>query len=319
MGGGAGSLSTTGKFPNKMGRTGSLPSLSRQGPSFTTKGSLPWLQSAAIATNGDMRTDDCYRELLLADPKVRGPGPPGRWAQNHAPGHTCLLKDILLVSSLRAAYEVGFCGEKARPPTEEELKFPEMAISPRLKSIAPIEELLATCDRCGVMLVEPEGEANDEEVNQQIQTAPSPLQPPPVKKSEFFYYCRKCKKNGHRFELCLSCHAITVLQAEGKHCGLAPHPHYLRCEHNGLLRRRDMRDAYPGTAHFRRPYCDHCGKQILADPNKGKFGAVEVDDAIYVCERCPEVHGVRFEMCSNCAYTLLERGAAVKRIGALAC
>merc|ERR1711881_301851 len=67
-----------------------------------------------------------------------------------------------------------------------------------------------------------------------------------------FYFCRRCKRGSNRFELCAACHAVEVVQAEGKRYGKELHPHFLRCPHKSLVRRRFVNDAVPGMAHIRR-------------------------------------------------------------------
>merc|ERR1712190_288017 len=74
-----------------------------------------------------------------------------------------------------------------------------------------------------------------------------------------FYYCRRCKRNGNRFEVCSACHAVEVLQAESKHVGKEVHPHFSACQHSSLVRCTDMQAAYPGFPHLRRVLCDRCG------------------------------------------------------------
>merc|ERR1719408_551297 len=60
-----------------------------------------------------------------------------------------------------------------------------------------------------------------------------------------FYFCRRCKRSGNRFELCAACHAIEVVQCEGKHYGKELHPHFLRCQHRSLVRKAFVNDVVP--------------------------------------------------------------------------
>lgn len=259
-------------------RTASLPSLTA-GVCRKAKAGSPRtaLQLAADA----LLPDACYEELAY-EVAPRGPGPPGRWPLGHEDQYACCLEDMVLAHHLHGAYEVGFRGLKRDPPRELELRFPELAASPRPKQVTVVEEV--SCDVCGVILA----------TKGALHLGQA---------SSCFYYCRRCKMSGRRFELCLPCHANAVLQAEGKHCRPALHPHYLHCEHRSLAKYKDLRAAYSGPLHLKHAYCDHCGSRID-----------KVRTEVYVCLQCPEVHGLRFELCAACAYTLLERGTGIQRL-----
>merc|ERR1712187_770673 len=117
------------------------------------------------------------------------------------------------------------------------------------------------------------------------------------------WYCRHCKRRGHRFEVCMACHAVEVLQGEGKHAGSGPHPHYLRHQHCEIVRVKDLRLAYPFSPHIRRTFCDYCGVLMHFRSE---------DSCIYLCPRCPEEHGLRFELCEQCALSLREQGHRIR-------
>merc|ERR1712129_171904 len=163
-------------------------------------------------------------------------------------------------------------------------------------------------------------------------------------------FCRRCKSRGNRLELCLQCHAAEVLQAEGKHGGPAPHPHLLKCEHRSLVKRKDLRLAYPGFPHLRCAPCDVCGVYISGlrgtddrvtvpsqSRSSGKDGKGDNSQNIvarthnqggskrpswrlpgtgemYCCPTCPETAGLRFELCETCAHSLLEIGLGIQRL-----
>jgi len=245
--------------------------------------------------------DPCYEHLLdgTAPWKTR---PAGQWPLGHEANYECHLDDLILVTSLRAAFDVGFRGEKRQAPTALSLQFPECARTPRPKFTGTAE--VASCDRCGVLLASIHSDESQERHSDELQEHSSDL--------TYFYFCRSCKRNGRRYELCLACHAIDVLHAEGKHTKNTSHPHYVRCRNVDLVKYRDIRVAYPMLLHLDYSMCDHCG---------GPVGAPGISHTnrndLYVCPHCPELYGLRFELCAQCAKLLLERGSSIKRLRAL--
>jgi len=269
-------------------------------------------------TESQPRPDEAY-EHLIDEPRTCGPGISERWPLNHEEGYICRLSDLVMAWRVRDAYEVGFRGRKREKVTEMHVNCDNGA--PLLvKRVARIDEVY--CDMCGVDLAAPSSLQQASMVNSVQETmGPGttstafavPAEPMqtfstvPPRAMGAFYYCRKCKKNGNRYELCAACHAVEVLQGEGKHAGHELHPHFLRCEHQSLVRRRFVNDANMGMPHIRRIFCDHCGH--LA-------GSYDTDSEVFVCQRCPEEHGLRFELCAPCAQTLANYGWGVRRLTA---
>lgn len=186
----------------------------------------------------------------------------------------------------------------------------------RIRRVAKVETI--SCDNCGLHLADAEK--------------------PGI---SFFYYCKRCKRNGMRFELCLNCHALEVLQAEGKYSSRGVHPHYLKCEHRQLVQKANIEAAYPNSPHIRRIFCDQCGHTIVgrgaADKRsdqvdtrdaRGKKGSQALAKAganpsgkayitpneFWLCYRCPEETGLRFELCEQCYGTLQSHGRGVARL-----
>eukprot|EP00930_Biecheleria_cincta_P100636 TRINITY_DN92249_c0_g1_i1.p1 TRINITY_DN92249_c0_g1~~TRINITY_DN92249_c0_g1_i1.p1 ORF type:complete len:602 (-),score=84.21 TRINITY_DN92249_c0_g1_i1:93-1898(-) len=271
--------------------------------------SLTWLAAGAP------RPDRAYEHLLETETPTYGPGPPALWPLGHEEEYLCRLGDFSLCSRLREAYEVGFRGKKRDPPTDIEKLLGGVGDAMRIRRVAKVETI--NCDNCGIHLSDAE----------------KPGQ------GKFFYYCRRCKRNGRRFELCLNCHALEVLQAEGKYSSRGVHPHFLRCEHRSLVRKQNLEAAYPNSPHLRRVFCDLCGHTIVgrgaadkrtdqldtgasrkssqaaanatANP-RGK--AYITSNEFFICHRCPEETGLRFELCEQCYGTLQAHGRGVARL-----
>mmetsp|Transcript_74839 Transcript_74839/g.243040 ORF Transcript_74839/g.243040 Transcript_74839/m.243040 type:complete len:413 (+) Transcript_74839:1638-2876(+) len=298
------------------------PPGSRQGAQFAKSASLTLLP---IALPKDP-VDRCYQQLVDRD---CGPGPAAQWSLGHDARYGCKLDDMRMVRKLWDCYEVGFRGRKRQPPTEEELTYG--IFDPRMQTIktatadktAPDkmgEFPNAWCDACGQDIGD-----------------------------EYLWFCRRCKSKGNRFELCPECHGIEVMQAEGKHNGRSPHPHLLRCEHRGLVKHRNLRTAYPGLPHLRCLLCDICGSYIpglaggddrvcVSGPHVNilstKRAAESADQGArreggralwkapgsgdaFTCPRCPEEVGLRFEVCENCAHSLLDVSSGIQRLSTL--
>jgi hypothetical protein len=176
---------------------------------------------------------------------------------------------MVLATRIREAYEYAFRGNKRE----------YMGVLQQIISNAPafhrrtgrVESII--CDKCGV-------ECCDKD-----NTSP-------------FYFCRRCKKEGIRHELCVSCHAIEVLQGEGKYVGKEFHPHFALCSHANLEKHTKLGDAYPGAEHLTRASCDYCGHMVF----------VAGGCSIHVCRECPTERGYRFELCEPCSVTLRDRG-----------
>mmetsp|Transcript_67661 Transcript_67661/g.195902 ORF Transcript_67661/g.195902 Transcript_67661/m.195902 type:complete len:565 (-) Transcript_67661:17-1711(-) len=258
--------------------------------------------------------DPTYNNLLDG---LRGPGLPAKWPLGHDARFKCCLDDFRLVGTLWEAYEVGFRGRKRVRLIEEQLTFG--ILSPRKKVVEPAdgerpaqgvlgEFPQAWCDACGSDISARQGEQG------------------------YLWYCRQCKSRGCRFELCLQCHAVEVLQSEGKHAGPAPHPHFLRCQHRALETRTNLRTLYPGVQHLCCALCDVCGDYIpglkgcddrvtvtrrgAASGAKAPFRPPGSGELLY-CPCCPEEVGLRFEMCVPCAQSLSELGQGIQRLSAV--
>eukprot|EP00928_Gymnodinium_smaydae_P096882 TRINITY_DN8646_c0_g5_i1.p1 TRINITY_DN8646_c0_g5~~TRINITY_DN8646_c0_g5_i1.p1 ORF type:complete len:711 (-),score=165.52 TRINITY_DN8646_c0_g5_i1:241-2373(-) len=256
--------------------------------------------------------DLCYEDVPL-DGRPRGAGPAVRWTLDHGNVNwLCRMSDFVLASRVREAYECGFRGVKAErvavaqsivqrssgagstaagsraTPLYDALlgssgrgvgggssasSFSSWQGTLVRRPPARVEEV--TCDLCGVEMAD-------------------------FDNSGPFYYCRCCKNRNHRYELCVACHALEVLQAEGKHTGASPHPHWESCSHMGMKRFAQLSDAYPDAVHLRWATCDCCGHSTR--------GTAAGDDAIWVCQACPEKNGFRFELCESCAVDLREQG-----------
>lgn len=269
--------------------------------------SLTWLAAGAP------RPDRAYEHLLEDEIPTYGPGPPALWPLGHEEEYICRLGDMVLCSRLREAYEVGYRGKKRDPPTDIEKLLGGVGDAMRIRRVAKVETI--SCDNCGLHLADAEK--------------------PGV---AFFYYCKRCKRNGRRFELCLNCHALEVLQAEGKYSSRGVHPHYLRCEHRNLVKRQNLEAAYPNSPHLRRVFCDLCGHTIVGrgasekrsdqtDPQASRKGSQAAAKAsahrgktyitsneFFTCLRCPEESGLRFELCEQCYGTLQSHGRGVARL-----
>lgn len=274
---------------------------------------LAWMGS------GFSKPDTAYQHLL-DEPREVGPGLPERWALHHDSRYTCQLSDMLLAWKLRDAYEVGFRGFKHERTSQMHLTCAKGA-PPLRRKIERVDEVY--CDLCGTEVWvdkdEPEGPTRDaleellygagpKKVTKKAEADDEPKTPlvGVVKETAgAFYFCRRCKRSGNRYELCAACHAIEVIQSEGKHYGKELHPHFLRCQHRSLVRRRLVNDALPGMVHIRRVMCDYCGN--LA-------GSYDSDSEIWVCPQCPEKHGMRFEMCMGCYNTLMTVSHGVGRL-----
>lgn len=230
---------------------------------------------------------------MLDEQRPRGPGPAVRWPLHHSGRFVCRLADLVRTERLRDAYEVGFCGRKPMKPAvaahvsggvgsvqrhsiSGPYRVEDVPLLARLRRPAGVG-----CDSCGESLALPG-------TRDSLGTA------------SWFYFCARCKKHGQRFELCAACRSAEVLQAESKHFGEV-HPHFLHCRPDDLAKYKCIEDAYADRKHIRRAYCDSCGH----------LAACLADGApLFLCRRCPDRHGVRFELCMACARdsgTLLAR------------
>jgi len=308
-----------GSSPNPaMGKLQSRSQLLSSAGMSTGLGST-WRAPSHNSPQHERSIDPCYDHLFAVDDISRGepligsgnvlmkrhadgapllgPGLPTQWPLMHSEDYTCRIGDMVLAGRIQEAYEKGYRGSKRRHPialrvssvklAENDVAWDQRAsvqISDRV-----VEEPVVTvsCDICGMHLIGP-------------SAGPS---------LGIFYYCKECKRNGKRFEMCPGCHACEVLQAEGKHCIQAElHPHYSHCTHHGLVRRKGLHAAHPQAPHLRRAFCDYCGQ--VAAVREAKEG----DHELYVCPTCPEENGLRFEMCARCAKDLLTRGWGVQRL-----
>eukprot|EP00929_Paragymnodinium_shiwhaense_P015437 TRINITY_DN123520_c0_g1_i1.p1 TRINITY_DN123520_c0_g1~~TRINITY_DN123520_c0_g1_i1.p1 ORF type:complete len:750 (-),score=142.07 TRINITY_DN123520_c0_g1_i1:70-2319(-) len=238
--------------------------------------------------------DACY-EKHVWNPKPHGPGPAVRWPLDHGDSRwICRITDLVMATRIREAYEYGFRGRKLERetiiercvkrgrkerfrilslPGQELEREDEIIEAPSRKRWGRIDDV--PCDICGLDLADPDN------------TGP-------------FYFCLRCKKGGHRFEICSACHALEVLQSEGKWIDLTMHPHFTYCQHGELETFGSLAEAYPYSPHLYRACCDYCGQAIFVK------GAGQ--DNIHVCRKCPEERGYRFELCTPCAQLLGEKG-----------
>jgi len=258
----------------------------------------------------DVQPDRFYEYLLDEQHPKYGAGVPSKWPLGHEMEYECRLDDMVLCSKVRDAYEVGFRGKKRDKPTVMEQLLGGTGDAMRVRRIAKVEQV--SCDNCGRHLAD----------------ADKPGE-------RFFYYCRRCKRSGRRFELCIACHVLEVLQAEGKYSGNGFHPHWLKCQHSALIKRQSLEHAYPSSPHLHRVLCDLCGRVVVgrgasasekgqeegsfpkkaqelkADPYKK---STIISAEFYACPRCPEQTGLRFELCVRCANDLSSRGRGLLRL-----
>jgi hypothetical protein len=256
-----------------------------------TQGADPLGTSASFFdAMGAPRHDPCYEDLGAGP---FGPGHPRDWPQLHETDYLCRIGDMVLCQRMSEAYPIGFRGRKRDRPTIAQIQFGEDTEGGRRRHTNRVEEIW--CDVCGLQIGDPS-----------VPECAGPC----------FYYCKLCKKHGNRYEMCLACHAIEILQGEAKHDserGL--HPHFEQCAHRGLVKRKDLKLIYPGMHFLRKAFCDFCGNQITKLGLPGAPGHSE-GGKIYSCPRCPEQHqGLRFELCGTCADELQQRGVGFQRLG----
>jgi len=220
-----------------------------------------------------------YYDSICKEPRHYGAGLPVRWPLHHDLHWVCRITDMVLATRICEAYEFGFRGHKRRQLTllqQIKLKTENENFetsSSKLSKASRVFEV--SCDLCGLQLAD------------STNTGP-------------FYFCGRCKQSGCRYELCVSCHALEIVQSEGKYFGDKLHPHWTNCAHDGLVRFSNIRDAYPFAPHLRRVCCDFCGHMIY-------FHGSDEDACIYICETCPAKHGYRFELCESCSCWFWDR------------
>lgn len=255
---------------------------------------------------------DMYYKQLLDEEKLNlyGAGSPHLWPLGHEMEYECRFGDMILCSKVREAYEVGFRGKKRDKPTDMEKLLGGTGDAARVRRIAKVEQV--SCDNCGLHLADADKPGG-----------------------RFFYYCRQCKRSGRRFELCVACHVLEILQGEGKHSGVGFHPHYLKCKHRSLIRRQSLENAYPSSPHLHRVLCDLCGSVVVGRGASDKNSKQEegrsnkkgqelkgnphqktyiVSNEFYACPTCPEVTGLRFELCVPCQKNISESGHGIQRL-----
>jgi hypothetical protein len=282
--------------------------------------SLAWMASAGL------QPDPAYQHLV-DEPRKTGPDAPEHWPLHHDHLYKCGIADMMLAWRTQEAYEVGFRGKKYERITQMHLTCAKGA-PVRKKRVVRIEEVY--CDMCGKDIAVDTDP--DREKPPRLMALPLPIvkhidqmkAEAEAKKDKqipedpvelvgdlsldtlgAFYYCRTCLRQGNRFELCPACHAIDVIQAEGKHRGKDLHPHFLRCQHRELVCKRFVNDVCPGMPHIRRVMCDYCG--VLA-------GSFDSDSEVWVCTRCPDTNGLRFEICVDCYNSMKTVSDGVDRI-----
>ncbi|CAE8625622.1 unnamed protein product [Polarella glacialis] len=263
--------------------------------------SLTWLAADSP------KPDVAYEHLLEDEEASYGAGPPSLWPLGHEAEYVCRLGDLVLCSRLREAYEVGFRGKKRDKPSATELLLGGTGDALRVRRTAKVETI--SCDICGFHLADADKPGGC-----------------------FFYYCKRCKRSGRRFELCMACHGLEILQGEGKYSGRGLHPHFLRCQHRTLIRRQNLENAYPSSPHLHRVFCDLCGHTVVGRgandaatramsavgaSGDGSSKYLSLPNEFYICPRCPDERGLRFELCEHCATTLMERGRGIHRLQGL--
>lgn len=278
-----------------------LRETSRSSRSLRSKSSRGF---AALAGAPDL----FYKQLLDVEHPAYGAGRPSAWPLGHEMEYECRLGDMILCSKVREAYEVGFRGQKRDKPTVMEQLLGGTGDALRVRTIAKVEQV--SCDNCGVHLADADKPGG-----------------------RFFYYCRQCKRSGRRFELCVACHVLEILQGEGKYSGNGFHPHYLKCQHRSLIRRQSLENAYPSSPHLHRVLCDLCGSVVVgrgaSDKSSKKEGPEKkgqelkgnphkktyiVSNEFYACPTCPEQTGLRFELCVPCQKQISESGHGVQKL-----
>ena len=291
---------------------------SREGPTWLKKGSMGKISDPNAKSNRATRgwlgsvEPDLYYKQLLDEEKLNtyGPGTSYSWLLGHEMEYECRLVDMILCSKVREAYEVGFRGKKRDKPTDMEKLLGGTGDATRVRRIAKVEQV--SCDNCGLHLADADKPGG-----------------------RFFYYCRQCKRSGRRFELCVACHVLEILQGEGKYSGTGFHPHYLKCKHRSLIRRQSLEHAYPSSPHLHRVLCDLCGCVVVgrgasdhsSKPEEGRSkkksqeikGTLNqktyiVSNEFYQCPTCPEVTGLRFELCVPCQKNISESGHGIQRL-----
>lgn len=276
---------------------GPVPSTLKPGPSQNTWG-VPTPPSGG---------PDLYYQFLFDRPRKLGPGPVATWPLQHDPGYTCCLTDMTLVRRVQDAYDPGFRAGKLAPPDplHPNMYWSKRGLGKRNRANDTVSNI--TCDMCNACCATNGRPLWKEREKTGFWENPRDDSQPEV--PGWFWYCRRCKKAGKRYELCIACHAVEVLQAEGKYVGQELHPHYSRCEHNSLVRRPSLISAYPSAGHLRLALCDFCGDALpLGEP----------DCDVYICRRCPEELGLRFELCGHCAFAIRESGAGAAKLATLA-
>lgn len=225
------------------------------------------------------KPDSAYQHVVAEnDIREFGPGPAMQWPLMHDDLYVCRIADMGYAENLRDAYEVGFRGRKREFTTANLVhlvKQNDAKLTTIMKKSTCCGEAgkitHITCDCCG----EPLAGMNDDGF------FPGP-----------FYFCKRCKRNGNRYELCPACYQVECAQGGHKHLHRDPHPHFLHCDHDCLVRQRLLSEAGAGIVpEVRRVFCDYCGQ--LA-------GHCDADDEVWVCPKCPEERGVRFELCASC-------------------
>ncbi|CAJ1401864.1 unnamed protein product [Effrenium voratum] len=258
--------------------------------------------------------DVFYKHLFDVETPKYGAGRPSSWPLGHEMEYECRLGDMILCSKVREAYEVGFRGKKRDKPTAMEQLLGGTGDAVRVRRIAKVEQV--SCDNCGLHLADADKPGG-----------------------RFFYYCRQCKRSGRRFELCVACHVLEILQGEGKYSGNSFHPHYLKCQHRStLIRRQSLENAYLDSPHLHRVLCDMCGGVVVGRgasdqcakdggsgglPSKNRKGQ-ELNDPhkkfyilaseFYACAHCPEQTGLRFELCVPCHNRISESGRGIQQL-----
>jgi len=261
-----------------------------------TRESLMWLASKMA------KPDPAYLQVVEEHTIcAHGPGPVEQWPLLHDDLYVCRLGDMIRAETLRDAYEVGCHARKREQTTLQLIKQLKADIIPtghKNVGFGPEKDKnymgekkrisLVSCDACGEEL------AGHDDCGITPGT---------------FYYCRVCKGHGNRYELCETCHAVECAQGVGKHMGSEPHPHFMKCQHNSIVRQKLLHYQPPSTptspetvekdiSDFRRVFCDYCGQ--LA-------GNCDEKDDIFLCPKCPGDRGVRFELCLPCKQDLDRR------------
>jgi len=342
------SLSASSSTPQLLGgNRGAMLASTHSGPQASWASSALTLKrhSAKKLDISGHNLDSCYMHLVDASrPKAAlrledlqaeeanrlGPGLSSTWPLHHDQFYKCTNSDLIFAhvspGCIQDAYEHGIRLRKRVHPSFVQHVEKTLAVPAR---VVPdnAQNWEISCDTCGEILL---GVKNGAEI----------LTP--------FYYCQMCKSHGNRYEMCQTCYQREMKQDWRKHQGPELHPHYESCRHLELVRRRNLRYAYPGRAlppkdihaHHQAPGEQCTAVSMVANivaETSASFGDAhhaaappsfqrlvcdhcglvicgrdDDNTAVFVCASCPLLHKLRFELCEACAECLLKCGTGFR-------